>query len=382
MGAETDRSGEPQERSSKGRSSWLEQGEESLSASESSHRRVLLIAVAGLIILSTSPVFGHHLATKADALLTGYDHLGRVCLIALHVLLAPVHTTFHVLLIGGLLFATWDRIRAWRGVRATLNALETSRVVEGSVFGSAAKRVGVPLDRLRIVEGLPNPAFTVGFWRPLVYVSAALPASLDGPQLEAVLAHEAAHIARRDPLRLSLMRFLACTLFYIPALRRLADDLTDEAEIEADDVAAKQSEPLVLASAILALAAWAVPSSGSGRLSALRAGSAVPFQPFVPLQRVDLLDRRVRRLAGEPTRAGTHVTRRSLGGAAATLLAIWVSGVMMAHPLPAEAAGVSLSGHEHAGSHCRHKGSFALSHLFCLGLHTHPSGTPCPHTGR
>ena len=41
-------------------------------------------------------------------------------------------------------------------------------------------------------------------------------------------------IARRDPLRLSLMRFLACTLFYIPALRRLADDLTDEAEIEAD----------------------------------------------------------------------------------------------------------------------------------------------------
>ncbi len=382
MGAETGRGGGPQERNAKSGSRWPGQGNESLSASESSHRRVLLVAVAGLIILSTSPVFGHHIATRADALLTGYDHLGRVCLIALHMLLAPVHTTFHVLLLGGLLFATWDRARAWRGVRDTLRALESTRVVEGTVLGSAAKRVGLHLDRLRVVDGLPNPAFTVGFWRPLVYVSAALPASLDGPQLDAVLAHEAAHIARRDPLRLSLMRFLACTLFYIPALRRLADDLTDEAEIEADDVAARQSEPLVLASAILALAAWAVPSSGS-RLTALRVGSAVPFQPFVPLQRVDLLERRVRRLAGEPTTVGTHVTRRSLGGAAATLLAIWVSGVMMAHPLPAEAAGVSSNAkHAHAASHCKHEGSFALSHLFCLGLHTHPSGTPCPHTGR
>ena len=220
----------------------------------------------------------------------------------------------------------------------------------------------------------------MGFWRPSVYVSTALAALLDGPQLDAVLAHEAAHVARRDPLRLSVTRFLACTLFYIPALRRLAEDLTDEAEIEADDAALSRSEPLVLASAILALAEWAVPSRDAHALSS---GVVVAFQPFAPLQRVDLLERRIRRLAGEPIPAGTHVTRRSLGGVGATLVAVWVSGLMMAHPLPAEGS-TSPAGalHVHGASHCQHHGTSAWRHLFCFGLHAHAPGAPCPHTGR
>ena len=205
---------------------------------------------------------------------------------------------------------------------------------------------------------------------------------LDPAQLEAVLAHEAAHVTRRDPLRLSLLRFLACMLFYIPALRRLADDLADEAEIDADDAAVARSEPLVLASAMLALASWAVPRGVSGAVPSLLAGSAVAFQPFAPFQRVDLLERRVRRLAGEPTTVGTHVTRRSLGGAGATLVAVWVSGLMMAHPLRADGPAATLPQDHASMSHCRHRGAFALSHLFCLGLHSHPSGTPCPHTGQ
>lgn len=351
-----------------------------LATRELRHRRVLLLSVAALILFSTSPVFGHHLATRADALLTGYDHLGNLCLIALHVVLAPVHTTFHVLLWCGIAYAIVDRARAWYGLHRTLRALEPTPLAHDDALAIAARRVRLDPDRVRAVDGLPNPAFTTGFWRPCIYVAASLAESLDAPQLEAVFAHEAAHVARRDPLRLSLMRFLACTLFYVPALRRLAEDLTDEAEIEADDAALSRSEPLVLASAILALAEWAVPS---GIVPALRAGSAVAFQPFAPLHRVDVLERRIRRLAGEPVAAGTHVTRRSLSGAGATLVAVWVSGLMMAHPLPAEGAGLhTAASHEHAASHCRHLGAFALSHLFCFGFGVHASGTPCPHAGR
>ena len=359
-------------------------GGTSLSAPEQTHRRVLLLSVASLIVFSTSPVFGHHVATRADALLTGYDHLGNVCLIALHLLLAPVHAMFHGLLLAGIAYAIWDRARAWYSLHRTLRALETRTPAPDDALGIAARRVGLAPDRVRAVEGLPNPAFTTGFWRPNVYVAASLPQELDVPQLEAVLAHEAAHVARRDPVRLSLMRFLACMLFYIPALRRLADDLTDEAEIDADDAAVARSEPLVLASAILVLAEWAIPRGASSDTHRLLPGSAVAFQPFAPFQRVDLLERRVRRLAGEPTAVGTHVTRRSLGGAGATLVAVWVSGLMMAHPLPASGVAADpASPHEHASmSHCQHRGAFALSHLFCLGLHAHPSGTPCPHTGR
>jgi Zn-dependent protease with chaperone function len=348
-------------------------------AREQSHRRFLLLAVGALIILSASPIFGHHLAAKADTLLAGRDHLGSVCLIALHLLLAPVHRAFHVLLLAGVVYAVWDRIRAWRNLRSTLGALESRAPSAEERIGLAATRAGVPADRISVVEGLPNPAFTAGLWRPRIFVAQELQDVLDDAQLQAVLAHEAAHVIRRDPLRLSLLRFLACTLFYIPALRRLADDLADEAEIDADDAAAASGTALVLASAILRLAEWGTRLSGSSvARHPIPFATFVGFQPFHPFQRADLLKRRILRLAGEPTTAGTHVTRRSLGAAAAVLIAVWVSGVMMAHPLPAETLP-----HMHATSpHCQHPGGLAITHIFCLGFHAHPSGAPCPHAGR
>ena len=350
-------------------------------AREQARRRILLLGVGTLIVFSTSPVFGHHLATRADALLAGHDHVANVCLIAMHLLLAPVHLTFHTLLLLGLVYAIWDRARAWSGLSRTLKALETRGSAASEPIGAAAARVGLPPERVRVVEGLPNPAFTAGFWRPRVYVAASLPDVLDAPQLEAVLAHENAHVRRRDPLRLSLLRFLACTLFYIPALRRLAADLTDEAEIDADDAAVARGAPLALASAILVLAQWASRQRFSIGIVPFPVGTAAGFQPFEPFQRVDLLERRVRRLAGEETDVGTHITRRSLASAGAVLVAVWVSGLVMAHPLPA--ALVAAAGtHGHAASHCRHAVESAFSHLFCLGWGSRPEGAPCPHTGR
>ena len=61
----------------------------SLSALEQAHRWMVLLSTAGLIVLGTSPVVGHHVSARADSLLAGYDHLAGVCLIALHMRLAP-----------------------------------------------------------------------------------------------------------------------------------------------------------------------------------------------------------------------------------------------------------------------------------------------------
>lgn len=342
---------------------------------EQSHRRTLLLAVAVLIILAMSPVFGHHLALRADALLAGRDHVSRICIIALHLLLAPVHQFFHVMLVTGFLYAAWDRWRAGTNLRSTLALVRTSIPSSGDPIGVAATRSGIPLERVRVVDGLPNPAFTAGFWRPRIFVAAELTSVLEQAQLDAVLAHEAAHARRRDPLRLSALRFLASTLFYLPALRRMADDLADEAEIDADDAAAARGSPLVLASAILALAHWGARVHGAANpLAPSPIGGMVGFQPFFPLGRVDLLERRIHRLAGEPAAVGTHVTRRSLGAAGGVLLAVWISGVTMAHPLPDASKPLS-------ETHCRHVGALALSHVFCLGFGTRDAGAPCPHTG-
>lgn len=325
---------------------------------EQAHRRVLLLGIGALILLSMGPVFGHHIASGLERGLAGQDHLGPICLVALHELLAPVHLLFHALVVGGLLYAVYDRVRAWRAVRRVLAPLEVTSPAPGDAFWTAARAARVDPRRIRIVEGLPNPAFTVGWTRPVIYVARALGERLTPDELAAVLGHEGAHVARHDPLRLSLVRFFARTLFWIPALRRLADDVADEAEIRADDKAAR-GRPLVLASAILSLAGWLSPSASLE--------DAVGFA-----QRRDLLDRRIRRLAGEEPPVGTRVTRGSLTGALFALALVWASGAIMAHPLPAEASP------PHA-PHCEHPGALAVEHLFCARGGLLSTSDICPH---
>ena len=361
-----------------------------LRAREEAHRRNVLLWIGALIILSTSPVVGHHLASRAALLLAGRDHVLGVCLIALHLLLAPLHRAFHVVLLAGVAYALWDRARAWQTLRRALDCVEWSAPEVDDAFARAARSLGLSRERIRVVEGLPDPAFTAGWYTPRMYVDSALAGLLSQEELTAVLAHEAAHVERRDPLRLSLLRFLACTLFYLPALRRLADDAADDAEIAADDAAAaalSNRGPLVLASAILEIARhWGREVCGATVSSLATDGAAIGFQ------RLDLLDRRVRRLMGQDAAVGTHVTRRSLAGAGAALIAVWMSGLIMAHPLPAQLQDedmfglsrplthrIAMAGQSDRGVHCAHHASSPLTHLFCRGWRDRNPSAPCPH---
>lgn len=333
----------------------------------------MLLAIGVLILLGTSPVVAHHLLPQAAPLLAGREHLFRLCLVALHLLLAPVHHVAHLLLVVGAAYALWDRGRTILLFRRVLAQLDRTPLALSDRCRRAAEEVGLPPARVRLNSGAPVPAFTAGWWTPRVHVSTELVAALSDAQLRAVLAHEAAHVWRRDPLRLSLLRFFACLLFYLPALRRLADDAADEAEIAADDAAAavpSTGGALVLASALVDVARrWNAESVHAPRQLAI--GHAA-----VGLQRPDLLERRVRRLVGESTAVGTHLTRRSLAGAGLVLVAVWSSGLMMAHPLSGAEAGTARA------AHCAHHGGSALAHLFCLGNAAHRRGELCPHAAR
>lgn len=334
-----------------------------VSAREQAQRRALLISIGALILLSVSPVFGHHLAQGAGTLLQGTDRIGEICLVALHLLLAPVHELFHLMLVAGLAYASWEGWRAWRRGHRLLTPLEAMSRPPDAEFLAAAADARLDPRTLRVVDGLPNPAFTVGWLWPRVYVAAQLAQCLTRDQLSAVLAHEGAHVARRDPLRLSVFRFFARTLFWIPALRRLADDAADDAEVQADDQAAGD-RPLVLASAILSVAQW-MPSGP-------RIAGTTGFTCH------DMLERRVRRLAGEDIHVRTHVTWRSLAGAAAALVLLWTSGVIVAHPLHGQTTHAAVADGPHAGD-CEHHEGLAILHLFCDGLAVGSAPAPCPH---
>lgn len=326
---------------------------------EEQHRRRVLLAVAGLILFSLSPVFGHHLISSVPWLNASQEHLGPFCLVALHHLLAPVHEGAHLLLGLGVAAAAVERGRAVMRQRAVLHAMQSVEPATAEIVRAvhaAGEAVGLAPTQIRVVQGMPNPAFTAGWWRPVVYVDAGLLQQLSRDELEAVLAHERAHVRHRDPLRLFALRALAVTLFWIPALRRLTEDLTDEVEILADDEAAVRRE-LPLASAILRMAG----------------GDPGTVEPAVGFQRADLLDRRIRRLAGERARIATHLSRRAIGWAVVALLAVWTSGIMVLHPL----AGTPESGN--APIHCAHPHQLAIMHLFCRGLDVRSMPAECPH---
>lgn len=324
-------------------------------ASEQRHRRWILLGVGALVIAGTTPVFGHHVLPPL-LVWPGLDHLGAMCLRALQVLFAPIHEMFHWVIIAGFLYAAFDRLRALRALRRALGTVRGIAPRAGDVIWRAAKRAGLAPSEVRVVPFLPNPAFTTGFFRPKVYVSHSLASFLSVEEIAAVLCHERSHLTRRDPLRLTLLRAMTCTLFWLPAFRRLAEDWSDEAEILADDAAAASLGKLPLASAILALAEWP-----NRRLQA-----ASGFGD------VDLVDRRIRRLVGEHPPATTHVTRVSLGVALAALALVWLSGAVMLNGRALAAAGTVI--------HCEHHEASVLSHLFCRRAEAAtPAGAPCPH---
>jgi Zn-dependent protease with chaperone function len=118
---------------------------------------------------------------------------------------------------------------------------------------AAAQRAGIT--RLRCLAGTNRTAFCAGFVRPRVYVTTATSEQLNANELDAVLAHEAAHARRRDPLRRLLTRAATDVVFWFPLLRWWLRTHVEKAEVQADKAAIGHAGRQALAAALLAAAA-------------------------------------------------------------------------------------------------------------------------------
>lgn len=104
--------------------------------------------------------------------------------------------------------------------------------------------------RLRVVQDLASP-ITAGWWRPVVLVPASLITGMPAHLLEALLAHELAHVRRLDYVVNLGQNVVETLLFYHPAVWWISGRIRDEREQIADDIAASQlGEPRRLALAL------------------------------------------------------------------------------------------------------------------------------------
>lgn len=135
-------------------------------------------------------------------------------------------------LVGG-----WLLIRRWR----SQSVAECSAVVR--------QRMEILAERLKISRWVAlsestwvDVPTTFGALRPIILIPASLVSGLLPSELDAVLAHELAHIRRHDYLVNLLQSFIETVLFYHPAIWLLSATIRELREDCCDDLAARVTE--------------------------------------------------------------------------------------------------------------------------------------------
>ena len=157
------------------------------------------------------------------------------------------------------LVAGWAACAAALGLRLALGLVWVGRVARvhrsdahwNAKLATMATQFGITRAvRLRVVDALASPV-TAGWWRPVVLVPASLVSGMPPTLLEALLAHELAHVRRFDYLVNLMQSVIETVLFYHPVVWWLSHRIRAERELIADDIAARQlGEPRRLALAL------------------------------------------------------------------------------------------------------------------------------------
>jgi len=137
-----------------------------------------------------------------------------------------------ILIMGLRLGLGWLRIQLWR--RSAVVAVDAALLASFKRLAEKFK-LGAKV-RLLISEKIPGPV-TLGWVKPAVLLPATMLTGLPPELLEALLAHELAHIARQDYLLNLVQSAIEVFLFYHPAVWWLGSQLREIREECCDDLA-------------------------------------------------------------------------------------------------------------------------------------------------
>ena len=258
---------------------------------------IVTYLAAGWSVIAALGLAGVTLAVHATALGGGLSHLIGACV---HRLRATYGTP------GGALAAELGLILAGAVLaRTALIAIAHLRAAgrQARLHAQTARLIGQPEPTLGavLVEHAQPTAYCVAGRQPTVILTTGAVQALDPGQLDAVLAHERAHLTGRHHSLLAMARISREVLPFLPLMRDTEAQVARLVELHADDAAIRARDPRLLATAIVVLATSASPAA------ALAAGATDSVQ-------------RIHRLLGPSEPLGR--VRRQLLRASAAVLAV------------------------------------------------------------
>lgn len=113
---------------------------------------------------------------------------------------------------------------------------------------------------VRLLQGVGLPC-SARVWRPVIWLPISMLTQLTPDQIEALLAHELAHVRRLDWIWNGLQRVIEALLFYHPGVWWLGRRIRQERENACDDLAvAACGDAIVLAEALANLERFRMPT--------------------------------------------------------------------------------------------------------------------------
>lgn len=228
-----------------------------------------LLLASAWSVLAALVLAGLTLAVPATALSGGLSHMLGACVFRLRATYATPGGA--AVAVAGLTLSTVIVLRAgWATTRA-LREQHAERRRQRLLVALAAPPAD---DGAAVVVDCPQPAaYCVAGRRAIVVITRGAVSLLTADQVDAVLAHEQAHLAARHHRRLAAAAVAGQALRELPLFRGLSDHVRRLLEMHADQIASHRHDPEVLASALVTVASGRATPCAATPSTALAAAS-------------------------------------------------------------------------------------------------------------
>ncbi|RYY53710.1 MAG: M56 family metallopeptidase, partial [Chitinophagaceae bacterium] len=205
---------------------------------------MLAILAVGIYQLPDTPVAAGGVATATGAASAGVVTAHPAPLTFMELLMRQVEQYSFPIVTIWMLFAGLRSIRLVAGL-CTIRRLKTRQNEPAPAAWQQKLRLlsaqlGVSVKSTLLYSHAVTVPMVIGHFKPVILLPFAFVSSLPAAQVEAILLHELAHIARRDYLVNLLVSIMETIFFFNPALIWTASLLRKERENCCDDIALAQ----------------------------------------------------------------------------------------------------------------------------------------------